>query len=246
LVYSFYIYKVRNNGLAIGLAVLAGLIALYCSWAVWIDLALNMGESYGNSRIGITTANIKADQVLELAANPGILFNLIGAISEVGTWGIRSSTVSGVFLIVIWVIEAILIVGATVIFTNGAREPFCELGNEWFDSRVLPAFNYVQNAPQLVQDLEQSSPDAFKQLSYAPTVEKDHSVFVLYSSNHNDNYLTVNNMHGQTNKDGEIEFEENTLVEHIHINNDLKEKLINFKEQIVEESVGEQLRPTGE
>ena len=226
--------KVRNKGLAITFAALAGLIGLYCHWVVWVDLVFNISDTYGTDRIGVAVSNVQTDQLIALASNPLGLFELMGSISEVGTWGFRSATVSGVFLILIWIVEAILIVGATVLFTNGAREPFCELGNEWFESKTLPAFNYIENRPQLVKDLEQSNPDVFKELSYAPSVEKNHSIFTLYSSHHNENYLTVTNMYANYDKDGKLEFDDRVLIENIHLNGELKEKILNFKEQVIE------------
>ena len=90
--------KVRNAKLTLIFGFLAGLICMYFHWAVWVDLVINVGESYGNSRIGVTVSNIEILQVFNLAADPGILFDLIGEINKYGTWGIRSATVSGVFL----------------------------------------------------------------------------------------------------------------------------------------------------
>ncbi|WP_397362205.1 hypothetical protein [Olleya sp. R77988] len=225
--------KVRNKWLAIGFSFIASLVALYAAWVVWVDLAINMGESYGNSRIGITASNVKFDQLVVLATNPSALFELMGSINEYGTWGIRSNAVSGTFLTIIWIIEAVLIIGATIIFTNGAAEPFCELSNQWFNSKDLPVFNYLDNAPELVKDIEQSNPSAFQKLTYAAAVDQNHSIFTLYSSKNNENYLTVTNRIAKRGKDNELEFDDNILVEHIYLNDELKDKLVNFKEVIV-------------
>jgi len=219
--------KVRNVPLTIGLSILAGLIALYFHYAVWVDLVLNMGESYGNSRLGITVSNIKIIQTFNLALNPAALFEIIAEINDYGTWGIKGSTVSGVFLTVIWIIEALIIIGvATFVPIAFAKAPFCELGNEWFKEKTLPAFQYIENRPELIKNLESSNPEAFKDIALTHTIEDSHSVFALYSSKHNENYLTITNKRAKINKKKELEFESNEFVEYIYLNNELSQALL--------------------
>jgi len=118
--------KVRNPNLAVIFGVLGSLIAMYFSWAIWVDLVVNAGESYGNSRIGITTSNIKIVQVLELALNPNTLLELIVEINKVGTWGLRSATISGMFLTIIWLIEFLIVMVISILVPyNSAKRPFC-------------------------------------------------------------------------------------------------------------------------
>lgn len=219
--------KIRNNALAIGLSVLAGCIALYFHWAVWADLVLNAGESYGNSRIGVTVSNIDFLQVFGLASEPGLLFDLIGEINEFGTWGIRSATVNGGVLTVIWIIEALIIIGiATVVPMGAAKRPFCELGDVWFEETVLPAFAYIEDRPQMLNDLENSNPESFKDLDYAKNLEDNHSAFTLFTSKHDENYLSISTNRAKTNDKGEIEFDSENFVEYIHLNAELKQVLL--------------------
>lgn len=219
--------KVRNVGLTIALSVLAGIIALYFHWAVWVDLVINAGESYGSDRIGVTVSNIHLFQTFNLALNPSVLFEIIGEINEYGTWGIRSATVSGTFLTVIWIIEAIIIIGiAAFIPIAAAKRPFCELGNEWFEEKPLPPFNYIENTSQMIKDLESSNPEAFATLAKTNNVEANHSVFSLYTSNHNENYLTITNQRATRNKKDELEFDANEFIEYIYLNSDLKQVLL--------------------
>ncbi|AUC75801.1 hypothetical protein [Olleya sp. Bg11-27] len=224
--------KVRNKTLAIIFALLASVITLYSSWVVWADLVINIGESYGNSRIGITASNVDVNQLYILATNPLTLFELIANINEYGTWGIKSATVSGTFLTIIWIIEAVLIIGVTLLLTNGSTVPFCELSNQWFNSKNLPAFGAIDNRPALIKAIENGDPTVFNTLTLVTKADQDHSVFTLYSSSNNENYLTINNKKAKYNKDGELEFEDTLLVENIYINNELKDKLINFKDII--------------
>ncbi len=219
--------KVRNTPLAIGLGLLGGLIALYFHWAVWVDLVINAGESYGNSRIGVTTSNINAFEVFNLAAQPGVLFSLIGEINEFGTWGIRTSSVSGTFLSVIWVLELLIVVGiATLIPIGGAQKPFCEIENQWFTEQQLTPFNLIENAQKLVEDIAKMNETAFDNLGKISNLEQDHSVFTLYTSGKNQNYLSIENKVAEVNKKGETEFKIDEFVSYILINDSLKEKLL--------------------
>lgn len=214
--------KVRNVPLTIGLSVLAGIIALYFHYAVWVDLVINAGESYGNSRLGVTVSNIKLVQTFNLALNPSVLFEYIGLINESGTWGIKNSTVSGLLLSIIWIVEAVIIIGIATFLPMGfAKAPFCELGNEWFKEKVLPAFKYIENRPELIKNLEAANPEAFKDLELTNNIDDSHSVFSLYSSNHNENYLSITNKFATVSKKDEIEFDDNDLIKYIYLNNEL-------------------------
>ncbi len=214
--------KVRNSILAIVFGLLAGLVCMYFHWAIWVDLVINAGESYGSSRIGVTVSNIKILDVFVLASQPGTLFSLIKEINEYGTWGLRSTTVSGIFLSIIWIIELIIIVGiSTVIPISAAKEPFCELDNKWFKEKVLPAFSYIENRLDFLANLEQSNPDTFSEITRAENLEQNHSVFTLYKSEKGENYLSVQTRRAKKNKKDEIEFDDTDVAEYIHLNSEL-------------------------
>lgn len=218
--------KVRNTKLAILFGVLSGLIALYFHWAVWMDLVLNAGESIGSERIGITVSNIKILQVFSLATNPSALFELIGLVNETGTWGIRGGTVSGAFLSVIWIIELLIVViVATLIPIGTAREPFCEIDNDWFTKTMLPAFNVVTDKSQMKTALENGQPNAFDGISKVENTDQHHSIFTLYSSEKGENYLSIENKIAEQKDDGKIEFKDDQVIEHISINKNLVDVL---------------------
>lgn len=219
--------KVRNKLLAVLFGFFGGLIALYFHWSVWVDLVINAGESYGNSRIGITVSNISFLQVFTLATEPATLFNLISEIGEVGTWGIRRATVSGTFLYVIWLIETIIIIGAASLSISKHRDPFCEHDNTWFEKQELKPFNFIENTEEMITDLGTSNLEKLDSLSFVENIEEvSHSIFTLYSSSHNENFLSIENKIAKTNKKGEIEFDSEFIVENIFVNKLLKEKLL--------------------
>ena len=222
--------KVRNVPLTIGLSFLAAVITLYFHWAAWVDLVINAGESYGSSRIGVTVSNIKLIQTFNLALAPDILFEIIGEINQYGTWGLRSNTVSGTFLTIIWIIEAlIIIVIATFIPSTQAKIPFCEIGNAWFKEKTLPAFNYIENGADMVKHLENSNSLAFENITKTDNLEANHSIFTLYSSDHNEHYLSIANKLAKRNKKDELEFDSDDLVEYVYLNNELTQSILSKK-----------------
>ena len=229
--------KVRNPFVSAVFGIVGGLIALYFSWSIWVDLVLNVGESYGNSRIGITTSNIHLSQVLSLILSPELVASLAGEINQYGTWGIRSAPVSGLFLSIIWLIEALIVVViATFLTIFRAKKPFCEFDNKWFEETVLPAFNFIEKPQELVKNLENFNKESFANLYLMKNVEESHhSLFTLYSSKKGKNFLSIENNKSITTSKGEKEFENTDVVEYISIDNDLKNKLMNVKEK--EESI---------
>lgn len=219
--------KVRNVTLSLILGLLGGFIALYFHWAVWVDLVINAGESYGNSQVGVTVSNIKILQVFFLAADPGTLFGMIKEINEFGTWGIRGATVSGTFLSVIWIIELIIIVGiATIITFPRSKKPFCEMGNNWFDETVLPAFNFIEDKAKMIAELEKANNNFLDNLVGVTNLEQDHSVFTLYTSRHNENYLSIENKKAKEDDKGKLSFDTDEFLEYISINTSLKAILL--------------------
>ncbi len=225
--------KVRNIPLAILFGVLGGVIALYFHWAVWVDLVINAGESYGNNRIGITVSNIKILQVFGLAISPGLLFELIGEINAVGTWGFRGLPVSGAFLAVIWIIELLIVVGLSVLFPLGAvKEPFSEKSGTWLEEHQLPPFKYLFEKEQMIALLEKSSLEAFNSVTKTDNLAEDHSLFTLFSSEEETdyNYLSVENKLVKPNDDGKLEFDSEDVVQYIYLSPEMTTKLLEIRD----------------
>lgn len=191
---------------------------------------INAGESYGSNRIGISVSNIKLVQAIELALQPSILFELIGELMDLGVWNIRSTTVSGWFLGVIWVIEALIVlVLGTLIPSGKSNEPFCELNKKWFEEKPLPAFSYLEPQMREVSNLENNNFEALKEILKAPNSEtENHSIFTLYSNETNENYLSIVNRKVTTNSKGETKFTDRDVVTYLRIN----EEFSNFLETI--------------
>ncbi|KAF2513951.1 hypothetical protein [Flavobacterium foetidum] len=220
--------KVRNPllGFVIGLA--GAFVALYFHWAVWIDLVINAGESYGDEKLGITVSNIEFLQVFSLIFRPDVVFEYIGQVNQYGTWGIRGATVSGTLLWVIWAIEAIVVIGISGFLPYlESKKPFSESTNSWYEEVVLPAFSYIENKNQIVAAILANNNTDFDALNIDVDKKVDsHSVFTLYKSKSGKNYLSVENKTSKVDDKGNISFDSDQIVEYILINNDLSKLLL--------------------
>ena len=114
--------RVRTRATATVLAALIGLVALYASWVAWPWAVLN--------RQGI------AFNPLQLVASPTLHFDLVRAINAEGVWSYDRVPVRGVILLIVWIVEAVLIVlGAVVVAVtvsqDGVDRPYCERCRRW-------------------------------------------------------------------------------------------------------------------
>jgi hypothetical protein len=215
--------KVRNPILALAIGFFSGIIALYFHWSIWIDLVINVGETYGSDRIGIAVSNIKFFQVFSLIFEPSLVFEYINRINEVGTWGIKGATVSGTFLWIIWAIEFALVVGVSSFLPYlESKKPFSESTNSWYEEITLPAFTFIENKEQLITDITSNNHSGFDFLNREVNKESDsHSVFTIYKSKSGKNYLTIDNKTSSLNSKGKVEFKSDEFVEYILIDSQL-------------------------
>lgn len=109
--------KVRNGPISTAVGITVGLIAFYISWAVWVYATLG-----------------RADVELSLVAlimQPKVVWELVGTINELGAWSIKSFTPTGAVLWALWGVEALLIIGPSLLIAIINSDPFCERCNTW-------------------------------------------------------------------------------------------------------------------
>ncbi len=213
--------KVRSVSKSVLFGVLGALVAYYFHWVVWSDLLYN--ASGGNDYFSFS--NISISEVLSFAAQPGAIFELIGSVNEMGTWGFGDSPVSGTLLTVVWVIEFLIIfVVATVVSTSFAGTPFCEVENEWFKERELAPFSAISDVSSLVASLEAGDETLLNTISKKTEDQLDHSVFTVYNSAHDESYLSIVNKVAKE-EDGKISYSDAPVVTHIKVTDDLVAKM---------------------
>jgi hypothetical protein len=132
--------KLRNPVLATILAAGVGLVACYVQWALYLTLMFNMTsvESFGR-RASVAHTSFSADVMVGILLNPGSILEAMSELAASGSWSLMGVTPSGIFLYLIWLVEAAVIVGAPVLLVrNQATEPFSETANEWAEEEELP------------------------------------------------------------------------------------------------------------
>src|SRR6185295_18185176 len=92
--------KVWDEGVAVLVGFIAGLGAVYLSWAAWL---------YGHlgGLVGL----------LDLASSPARLWHLLCEINTTGSWDIWGYNPTGFALWLVWSAEAALIVGLSAFFS---------------------------------------------------------------------------------------------------------------------------------
>ncbi len=183
------------------LAMITAAVALYVNWFMWVHLRLS-----GTKDVW--------------PVEPDVLWRIIGIINEAGAWSIRGNTPTGALLWLVWLIEALIIVGAaalTVSF-NIRNTPFCEDCNAWaeddLDAVSLP---YPADIADFRASLQDKRLDVLENLT--PNEDERHlqlslKVCVLRESVRG-GYLSVDEAYYETDKKGEKKEKTDEIVKHL-------------------------------
>lgn len=151
--------KVRNTKVFVFFAFVNGLIALYVQWVVWIKLVFE----------GVRVLN------------PFNLLTLIELVLPHGTWSIGRRSlqfqVSGFPLLLIWIIEAIIIVGIPMIICR-SKDVFCEDCSKWAKEDKSFRFLYPENIEKVKSEVESGNFESLKRLTKAEN--KDDAKEILH------------------------------------------------------------------
>ncbi|WP_430412535.1 hypothetical protein [Kordia sp.] len=207
--------KVRNAMVAAIFGLLVGIAGLYVSWIIW--LAHHFGQAY-----------------MDIALNADVIINEIGYANEEGTWGVGRSggLVSGTILSIIWIIEAVGMIGIPVFFAfSKAGEPYIENDDNWAEETLIGPFEIVLNQTALKQQLETKNYEEL--LAIAPAENAGQGSHTILQLHHGENrnqakefYLTVKNMIEKRDKDGNLDFDEKPLISFIHISKEAGQQLL--------------------
>lgn len=91
---------------------------------------------------------------------PTDVLDVLDQVAEVGVWSLKGDTVKGTFLIIIWIGEAVTILGGTMYFAYEeiAKTPYCEHCSQWLPVKTMVGpFEKVADAKALRADLEQGN-----------------------------------------------------------------------------------------
>lgn len=211
--------KLRSPGAVGILALLVGLVAVYLQWGVYLTLLFN-SETTGTGKNVDTTTSFSLPLFADILAHPAAMWLAMLKINETGTWTLKGATPSGVFLAVIWVIEALIILGGTFLIAKAqATEPFSETSNEWATEETLAhPLTFAQDAAATRTALETGQ---FQHLTphTSAGAEDPFARLKLHSApnDHNCRYLTLENVTTTIDKKGKASQSTTTVVQHLAI-----------------------------
>jgi hypothetical protein len=211
--------KLRSPWAVGALALLVGLVAVYLQWSAYLTLLFN-SETTGTGKDADTATSFSISLFLDIMTHPAAMWLAIQKINETGTWTLKGSTPSGVFLAVIWVIEAVIILGGTYLMAKAqATEPFSETSNEWATEETLAhPLTFAQDAATTRTALETGQ---FHHLTPHTSAEAEDPFarLKLHSApnDHNCRYLTLENVTTTIDKKGKASQSTTTVVQHLAI-----------------------------
>jgi hypothetical protein len=150
--------KIRSVFIAAAYGFACGLVGLYVAWAV--DLIARVILP-GNLPISIWSA-----------FSPDVLLDYMKQFYDQGAWGMRGGeNLKGPFLGVIWVAEAIVIVGGAAFFApmRIKDHPFCEACSQWTTIRPVGTNLSLRNAETTLPALLSGEVAALSKFSAADT-----------------------------------------------------------------------------
>jgi hypothetical protein len=216
--------KVRNPTVATLLGGIVGLSTLYIQWAIYCSFMLNSNHTSAYIPIGNHEHGFTFDKFIYFLSHPSDMLEFMSKISENGTWAIgrftSSQNVSGIFLWIIWVIEAAGIVLFPLFISRMiASGLFSECQNRWMDKEdtnkiLLEAFSGSNDdfKAKLVRN------DFSSLLELKPTTSSSwvHTKVELSSSGSpNENYLSVSFMKPAPTKKKPDGMDSEAIVQHL-------------------------------
>jgi len=229
LVYKFVIRlgKVRNGLIATLWGLIAGLATLYFSWVWWLDILNTVASAESYPGFMDVLKNFSFVDALSLTLNPSGVFEIIGNINEVGTWGVKSSNlVNGTPLTIVWLIEAAILTLIPILYTFGTSgEPFCEDTQSWAEPKALSAVLPI-DSQGFIQSLDNGERPTLEVLNLETLEEAvPFTSMLMHQTNGGKFYLSASSQIPKVGKNDEIEYEASELFEYLEINEEFANEL---------------------
>ncbi len=202
--------RVRNAAAAHFFGFVAGMAGLYAAWA-WDGVA----------RSG-------ADDSIPALWNPIHLIGYMQVFYETGFWGFKDTAISGLPLAAIWVLEALLVLGASTLLAGStASTPFCESCNAWTEEaqafkRLMPP-----DDPEPLTQLSDGDLSALNQFTACQDVPDQSVRLDLFACPEcaETRFLTVNLSRITVDKDGDSSEQVTTIIERMVLNAESMQQL---------------------
>jgi hypothetical protein len=219
--------KVRNTKFASFLALIVGVFAVYFVWTSYITLLYNAGDTMS---AGITSGKAEGLSLTKtffniwdfigISLTPSSIPETMSYLYDNGSWGIKSITVKGIFLALIWLIEAVIIVLLTWSGgTDQADEPFSEQSNSWFDKETLPyKITMPEDFEKFKDELSNGKSSVLQSLDYNSQNGKDYGQITTFSHpNEMEAFMNFENIKVTLDKDGKEDTSTNVLIKNVKI-----------------------------
>jgi hypothetical protein len=201
------------------LAVLCGILAWYCQWSLFVSLMAAAEGSMGGGMWVRSSFNLTG--FWYILTHPEILFRAMLSLNEVGTFTLKRNTVSGTLLWVVWVIEALIIIGAPILVSLSGRatSPFSEQNDEWMEDRdVEGKLKTVTDPDQMIKELSTGNLNSLKDFLPADDLSTDYATLHIYESPGDPvSYISVINNSHKADKKGELKKETKTVIEYFRV-----------------------------
>ena len=216
--------KIRNTTYEFVLAVLCGLLAWYCQWALFVSLLSEAEGSMGGGMWVRSSFNLTG--FWSVLTHPEILFQAMLSLNDVGTFTLKHNIVSGTLLWAVWVIEALIIIGAPILFSLSGRStsPFSELNDQWMEERdVEGKLKTVTDSDQMIKELNTGNLKSLKDFLPADDLSNDYATLQIYESPGDPvSYISVTNISHKADKKGALKKETKTVIEYFRITTAVK------------------------
>jgi len=191
--------KLRNKKIVTVIAVFCGLLAFYIQW-VFFDTLIYSSKGF-TFNLSAQDIKILADDFFFLFTHPGILFQEIVNLNEVGSFQIKSSgTVKGLLLWVIWGGEFIVILGGIIfaVLSGQVTKPYSEINDQWMKKRKTSnRIAFVEDKSFILNELNN------RNLSDDPSLinEQNYAEVIVYESLGDPvKYISILNISNPTGK----------------------------------------------
>lgn len=211
--------KIRNTKYDLVLAVISSFLAWYSQWALFVSL---MYEAEGSMGGGIwVRSSFNLTGFWHVFTHPDFLLQAMLSLNSAGTFTLKSSTVSGTFLWIVWIIEALIIIVIPIIFSISGRatNPFSEQNDQWMEARDIEGkLKTVADPDQMTKELSTGNLKPLKDFLPADDLQNDYATLHVYESPGDPvKYISVTNVSHTADKKGELKKETKTVIEYFRI-----------------------------
>lgn len=140
--------KNRNRKARLIHAFVIGFFGVYFAWTAYLSIALFPGDKDFTSYLSMVPWILQ----------PKESFNAMGYALDYGMWSVFGSVINGWQLLLIWIIEAAIMLSGPVIATFKTKEyPFSENTNQWFPKFTLQRdFESIVVTTELAENLNKN------------------------------------------------------------------------------------------